>query len=83
MNIRIELVPDDTIKYRFGMAKGKSDPIDSRRIREYGERFADKLTFSPLTMNVLDKTVEVVPPISFQDVPTVLVQIVPLRREKE
>ncbi|WP_163710229.1 transposase [Mangrovibacterium lignilyticum] len=45
MNIRIALVPGYTIKHSFGMTKGKSDPIDSLRIREYGERFADKLTF--------------------------------------
>jgi len=45
MNVRIALVPGYTIKHSFGMAKGKSDPIDSRRIREYGERFTDKLTF--------------------------------------
>ncbi|MGQ7868757.1 hypothetical protein [Sunxiuqinia sp. sy24] len=37
MNIRIALVSGYTIKHSFGMVKGESDPIDSRRIREYGE----------------------------------------------
>jgi transposase len=45
-NIPIALVPGYTIKYSFGLVKGKSDPLDSRRIREYGERFTDKLVFS-------------------------------------
>ena len=34
------------IKHSIGFIKGKSDPLDSRRIREYGERFPDKLVFS-------------------------------------
>lgn len=32
------------IKHSLGIQKGKSDPIDAARIREYGERFSDKLT---------------------------------------
>ena len=44
--VPIALVPGYTIKHSLGLLKGKSDPIDSRRIREYGERFADKLVFS-------------------------------------
>ena len=45
-NILIALVSGYTIKHSFGMVKGKSDPLDARRIREYGERFTDKLIFS-------------------------------------
>ena len=45
LNIHIALVPGYTIKHSFGMVKGKSDPADAKRIREYGERFADKLKF--------------------------------------
>jgi len=41
--IAIALVPGYTIKHSLGMVKGKSDPIDAGRIREYGERFYDKL----------------------------------------
>jgi transposase len=45
-NIQIALVPGYSIKHSLGLVKGKSDPLDSRRIREYGERFTDKLVFS-------------------------------------
>jgi len=45
-NIPIALVPGYTIKHSLGLLKGKSDPLDSRRIREYGERFTDRLVFS-------------------------------------
>ena len=44
--IPIALVPGYTIKHSLGLLKGKSDPLDARRIREYGERFRDKLVFS-------------------------------------
>jgi transposase len=43
--IKIAFVPGYTIKHSLGIVKGKSDPIDAGRIREYGERFNDKLTF--------------------------------------
>jgi len=43
VNVPIALVPGYTIKHSLGLLKGKSDPMDSRRIREYGERFTDKL----------------------------------------
>ncbi len=43
--INIALVPGYTIKHSLGMVKGKSDPMDAARIREYGERFHDKLIF--------------------------------------
>ncbi|MBK3520046.1 transposase [Carboxylicivirga marina] len=45
LNINIALVSGYTIKHSLGLVKGKSDPIDARRIREYGERFFDKLKF--------------------------------------
>ncbi len=45
MNILISLNPGYNIKHSLGMVKGKSDPVDAKRIREYGERFADKLEF--------------------------------------
>ena len=43
--VRIALVPGYTVKHSLGQIKGKSDPIDAARLREYGERFFDKLTF--------------------------------------
>ncbi len=46
VEIPIALVPGYTIKHSLGLLKGKSDPLDARRIREYGERFTDKLVFS-------------------------------------
>ena len=46
MNISIALVPGYTIKHSLGLLKGKSDPLDSKRIREYGERFSDKLEYA-------------------------------------
>lgn len=45
LNVNIALVPGYTIKHSLGLVKGKSDPVDARRIREYGERFFDKLKF--------------------------------------
>jgi transposase len=45
IGITIALVSGYTIKHSMGMIKGKSDPVDARRIREYGERFLDKLEF--------------------------------------
>ena len=43
MDVTICFVPGYTIKHSLGLLKGKSDQIDARRIREYGERFTDKL----------------------------------------
>ena len=43
--INIALIPGYNIKHSLGLVKGKSDPIDASRIREYGERFYDKLIF--------------------------------------
>ena len=45
-SIPIALVPGYSIKHSLGLVKGKSDPLDSSRIREYGERFTDKLAFT-------------------------------------
>ena len=42
--VSISAVPGYEIKHSLGLRKGKSDPIDAARIREYGERFGDKLT---------------------------------------
>ncbi len=44
--ISIAFVSGYTIKHSLGLIKGKSDPVDAKRIREYAERFTDKLTFS-------------------------------------
>jgi len=46
MKVPIALVPGYTIKHSLGLVKGKSDPLDSKRIREYGERFPDKLEYA-------------------------------------
>lgn len=43
MSIPISLTSGYTIKHSLGLQKGKSDKLDARRIREYGERFFDKL----------------------------------------
>jgi len=45
LNVRFALVPGYEIKHSFGLLRGKSDQIDAKRIREYGERFFDKLRF--------------------------------------
>jgi transposase len=45
MGVPIALVPGFTIKHSLGLIKGKSDPMDAKRIREFGERFYDKLDF--------------------------------------
>jgi len=41
--ITICAIPGYEIKHSLGIQKGKSDPIDASRIREYGQRFRDKL----------------------------------------
>jgi transposase len=43
--VSIALVPGYTLRHSLGLVKGKSDPIDAARLREYGERFPDKLSF--------------------------------------
>lgn len=39
------LVPGYTVRHSLGLVQGKSDPVDAARLREYRERFADKLSF--------------------------------------
>lgn len=46
MNIPISLSTGYEIKHSLGLQKGKSDKMDAKRIREYGERFFDKLKFA-------------------------------------
>lgn len=41
--IPICAIPGYEIKHSLGLQKGKSDPIDASNIREYGERFGDRL----------------------------------------
>lgn len=43
MDIPICLCSGYRIKHSLGLTKGKSDKYDAQRIREYGERFRDKL----------------------------------------
>jgi len=43
-DIRICAIPGYEIKHSLGLQKGKSDSVDASRIKEYGERFYDKLT---------------------------------------
>jgi len=44
LKVPIALATGYQIRHSLGLLKGKSDKIDSIRIREYGERFGDKLT---------------------------------------
>lgn len=43
LNVPIALTTGYQIKHSLGLQRGKSDKVDSIRIREYGERFRDKL----------------------------------------
>ena len=43
-DIPISLMPGYTVKHSLGIIKGKSDPIDAKKLREFGTRFSDKLT---------------------------------------
>lgn len=45
MKIPVSLSTGYEIRHSLGLLKGKSDKIDAQRIREYGERFYDKLKF--------------------------------------
>lgn len=42
-NIPVSYVSGYEIKHSMGLSRGKSDPLDASRIREYGERYTDKL----------------------------------------
>jgi transposase len=44
-NIKISLVSGYQIKHSLGLKRGKSDKLDAMKIREYAERFIDKLHF--------------------------------------
>lgn len=41
--IAVSYVSGYEIKHSLGLIRGKSDPVDASRIREYGERYADRL----------------------------------------
>ncbi len=43
--VKLALCPGYVIKHSLGMQKGKTDKIDAKRIREYAERFSDKLRY--------------------------------------
>ena len=45
LGIPISLTSGYSIKHSLGLLKGKSDKLDAKRIREYGERFTDRLEF--------------------------------------
>jgi transposase len=45
-DVSISYVSAYAIKHSMGIQRGKSDPVDANRIREYGERFGDKLILS-------------------------------------
>ena len=42
-SIPVSYVSGYEIKHSMGLIRGKSDPVDASRIREYGERYADRL----------------------------------------
>lgn len=42
-NIHVSYVSGYEIKHSMGLTRGKSDSLDASRIREYGERYADRL----------------------------------------
>lgn len=45
-DIPIAFASGYAIKHSLGVAKGKDDQMDAKRIREYAERFEDKLSFT-------------------------------------
>lgn len=54
-NILISYVSGYEIRHRMGLVRGKSDPLDAARIREYGERFYDQLTVTEFPSESLCK----------------------------
>lgn len=42
-NISVSYVSGYEIRHSLGLLRGKSDPLDAARIREYGQRYEDKL----------------------------------------
>lgn len=53
LDIRISLSSGYSIKHSLGLQKGKTDKLDARRIREYGERFYDRLQDAKPTSEAL------------------------------
>lgn len=51
--IRISYVSGYQIKHSSGLTKGKSDKSDASMIREYGERYADKLVLTEFPSDTL------------------------------
>lgn len=58
MNISISLCSGYSIKHSLGLRKGKTDKIDSARIREYGERFYDTLKESKINSELMTELQE-------------------------
>ncbi len=58
-NYKIALVPGYQIKHSLGLKRGKSDKLDAMKIREYGERFTDKLRFLNLESEELKELREI------------------------
>jgi transposase len=58
LKIEICLNSGYEIKHSLGLQKGKSDKLDARRIREYGERFADRLRPAKITSEAMTELKE-------------------------
>ena len=58
LNIPISLCSGYNIKHSMGLQKGKTDKVDAARIREYGERFIDKLDLTKYDSEDLTELVE-------------------------
>ena len=56
--IRISLCSGYSIKHSLGLRKGKTDKIDAARIREYGERFYDKLSETKINNELMSELQE-------------------------
>ena len=55
LEIPISLTSGYSIKHSLGLLKGKSDKLDAKRIREYGERFSDKLKSAEYETEILQE----------------------------
>lgn len=58
LEIPISLISGYNIKHSLGLQKGKSDKLDAKRIREYGERFSDKLKLAEYESETLQELSE-------------------------
>ncbi len=58
LEIPISLTSGYSIKHSLGLLKGKSDKLDAKRIREYGERFSDKLELAEYESDKLQELSE-------------------------